>query len=202
MSELALLTRLEHFAHWLISGILSEEPDLLKPATTVTSAPISKDSRNLPQDMQNDFETSVSSPGPVSHVSGEQRNYSLRMALAAVKAAAENRGQNIIVIDLTQQTSMFDFFVIVTGSSRRQLHAVASEIDRVLRKEMSEARLSEAGYDESRWIVQDFGSVVIHLFDEETRAFYDLESLWGDGTVIDVSEIVANATAQMTRLSQ
>ena len=175
---------------------------MLKLAATVTSAPISKDSRNLPQDMQNDFETSVSSPGPVSHVSDEQRNYSLRMALAAVKAAAENRGQNIVVIDLTQQTSMFDFFVIVTGSSRRQLHAIASEIDRVLRKEMGEARLSEAGYDESRWIVQDFGSVVIHLFDEETRAFYDLESLWGDGTAIDVSEIVANATAQMTRLSQ
>jgi ribosome-associated protein len=152
--------------------------------------------------MQNDLETSVSAPGPLTHVSEEQRNYSLRMALAAVKAAAENRGQNIVVIDLTQQTSMFDFFVIVTGSSRRQLHAIASEIDRVLRKEMGEARLSEAGYDESRWIVQDFGSVVVHLFDEETRAFYDLESLWGDGKIIDISDIVANATAQMTRLSQ
>jgi ribosome-associated protein len=106
------------------------------------------------------------------------------------------------VIDLTQQTSMFDFFVIVTGSSRRQLHAIASEVDRVLRKEMGEHRYSEAGYDESRWIVQDFGSIVIHLFDEETRAFYDLESLWGDGKLIDVSDIVANASAQMTRISQ
>lgn len=152
--------------------------------------------------MQNDLDTGVSAPGPVSHVSEEQRNYSLRMTNAAVKAAAENRGQNIIAIDLTQQTSMFDFFVIVTGSSRRQLHAIASEIDRVLRKEMGERRFSESGYDESRWIVQDFGSVVIHLFDEETRAFYDLESLWGDGRIIDVSEIVADASAQMTRFSQ
>ena len=175
---------------------------MLRTSTMVNLAPFSKDSRILPHDMQNDYQTSVGAPGLVSHVSEEQRNYSLRMAMAAVKAAAENRGQNIMAIDLTQQTSMFDFFVIVTGSSRRQLHAVASEIDRVLRKEMGEARLSEAGYDESRWIVQDFGSVVVHLFDEETRAFYDLESLWGDGKVVDVSEIVASATAQMTRFSQ
>lgn len=175
---------------------------LTKVASVPLYAPLPKDSRNLPHDMQNDFETSVSSSGLVSHVSEDQRNYSLRMAMAAVKAAAENRGQDITAIDLTQQTSLFDFFVIVTGSSRRQLHAVASEIDRVLRKEMGESRLSESGYDESRWIVQDFGSVVVHLFDEETRAFYDLESLWGDGKIIDVSEIVSSATAQMTRFSQ
>ncbi len=154
-----------------------------------------------PHDMQNELQ-SPPSPTLASHISQEQRDYSLRMSLAAVKAAAENRGQNITVIDLTEQTSMFDFFIIVTGSSRRQLHAIAGEIDRVLRKEMGEQRLSEAGYDESRWIVQDFGSVVVHLFDEDTRTFYDLESLWADGKAIDVSEIVANASAQMTRLSQ
>ncbi|MCC6511841.1 MAG: RsfS/YbeB/iojap family protein, partial [Pirellulaceae bacterium] len=114
--------------------------------------------------MQNDLETGISpiarTKGPIpemvstplSPVPDEQREYSLRIAMAAVKAAAENRGQDIMVIDLTRQTSMFDFFVIVTGSSRRQLHAVAAEIDRVLRKEMGEARLSESGYDESRWI--------------------------------------------------
>ncbi|MGN6546299.1 MAG: ribosome silencing factor [Aureliella sp.] len=152
--------------------------------------------------MQNDVQTNVGGQGLASHVSEEQRNESLRMARAAVKAAAENRGQNITVIDLTQQTSMFDFFVIVTGTSRRQLHAIASEIDRVLRKEMHESRLGLAGYDESRWIVLDYGSIVVHLFDEETRTFYDLESLWADGKLIDVSDIVANASAQMTRFSQ
>jgi len=153
--------------------------------------------------MQNDAQNSVSPPEPlVTPVSNEQRDYSLRMAHAVVKAAAENRGQDILVIDLTQQTSMFDFFVIVTGSSRRQLHAIASEIDRVLRKEMGEQRFSISGYDESRWIVLDFGSVVVHLFDEETRAYYDLESLWADGRRIDVSDIVTSASAQMTRFSQ
>lgn len=180
----------------------------------------SEDVRRYLHHMQNDLETSVS-PAAVGSkkarksgresiaelvsstlcpVPDEQRAYSLKMTLAAVKAAAENRGQDILVIDLTQQTAMFDFFVIVTGSSRRQLHAIASEIDRVLRKEMGERRFSESGYDESRWIVQDFGSIVIHLFDEETREYYDLESLWADGQVIDISEIVNAASAQMSRL--
>ncbi len=169
--------------------------------TSLISNPIQRARHDL-HHMQNELETGAAEHLPVSHISPEQREYSLKMTLAAVKAAAENRGQNIMAIDLTEQTSMFDFFVIVTGSSRRQLHAIASEIDRVLRKEMGETRLSESGYDESRWIVQDFGSVVIHLFDEETRAYYDLESLWADGKIIDVSEIVADASAQMTRFSQ
>jgi ribosome-associated protein len=154
------------------------------------------------QDMQKEPAITENTHPTPGRISDEQRAYAMQMARAAVKAAAENRGQQILVIDLTGQTSMFDFFVIVTGSSRRQLHAIASEIDRVLQKQLGESRLSIAGYDESRWIVLDYGSVVVHLFDEETRSFYDLESLWADGQAIDVSDIVASASAQMTRISE
>ncbi len=135
-------------------------------------------------------------------VPAEQLNRSRTMALAAVKAAAENRGQDIVVLDLTHQTSLFDFFVIVTGSSRRQLHAIAAEIDRALRKDLGEQRFSASGYEDSRWIVLDYGSIVIHLFDEETRGFYDLESLWGDGQPVEISDIVGAASAQMARISE
>ncbi|MCA9126497.1 MAG: ribosome silencing factor [Planctomycetales bacterium] len=131
----------------------------------------------------------------------EQIEHSRVMALAAVKAAAENRGQDIILLDLTSQTALFDFFVLATGSSRRQLSAMGFEIDRVLKHELNERRLSAAGYDESRWIVLDYGSVVVHLFDEETREFYDLESLWADGRQIDISSIVAEASARMSKLA-
>ncbi|MCA9134099.1 MAG: ribosome silencing factor [Planctomycetales bacterium] len=124
------------------------------------------------------------------------------MALAAVKAAAENRGQDIILLDLTKQTALFDFFVIASGFSRRQLAAISTEIDRVLKSEFNERRMSVSGYEESRWIVLDYGSIVVHLFDEETRQFYDLESLWGDGQQVDISEIVAAASAQMAKLSE
>ncbi len=136
-----------------------------------------------------------------SHVSPEQYEQSRKMALAAVKAAAENRGQDIILLDITGQTSLFDFFVIASGSSRRQLAAMSTEIDRVLKYDLHERKLSVAGYEESRWIVLDYGSIVVHLFDEETREFYDLESLWADGKQVDINAIVANASAQMAKLT-
>ncbi|MEM7474536.1 MAG: ribosome silencing factor [Planctomycetota bacterium] len=136
-----------------------------------------------------------------SSVSAEQVENSLKMAKAIVKAAAENRGQDIMLLDLTGQTALFDFFVIASGSSRRQLGAMSNEIDLVLKNEFGERRMSIAGYEESRWIVQDFGSVVVHLFDEETREFYDLETLWADAKQVDISEIVAAASAQMAKFT-
>ncbi len=132
----------------------------------------------------------------------EQLEHSLRLAKSIVRAAAENRGQNIVVLDLTEHTSLFDYFIIASGSSRRQLSAMATEIDRVMKTEFGERRLSVSGYEESRWIVLDFGSVVVHLFDEETRQFYDLESLWGDGKAVDIAEIVEQASAQMSRFAE
>lgn len=132
----------------------------------------------------------------------EQIAYSRELAKAIVKAAAENRGQDIMLLDLTGQTALFDFFVIVSGSSRRQLAAISNEIDRVLKNDFGERRLSIAGYEESRWIVMDFGSVVAHLFDEDTRSFYDLESLWADSKQVDISDIVAAASASMARMTE
>ena len=141
---------------------------------------------------------SLSSSSP-SSVNSKQVEASLLVAKAAARIAAENRGQEIVVIDVSRQTSLFDCFVIATGTSRRQLHAIAEEIDRVLRKELNEARLSISGYSESRWIVLDYGGVVIHLFDEESRHFYDLEGLWADGIRVDLTEALRNTGATMTR---
>lgn len=137
----------------------------------------------------------------VSRVPAEQVEYSKKLALAAVKAAAENRGQDLILLDLTAQTALFDFFLIGSGSSRRQLSAMGGEIERVLKTEFDERKLSVTGYEESRWIVLDYGSIVVHLFDEETREFYDLESLWSDAQPVDITQIVAAASAQMAKLT-
>jgi ribosome-associated protein len=133
-------------------------------------------------------------------VPAAQIAYSLEMAKAAVKAAAENRGQDISVLDLTGVTSLFDFFVLVTGGSRRQLAAIAEEIERGL-KTLGEKKLSISGMEEGRWVVMDYGSIVIHLFDEETRSFYNLENLWADGRLVDVSEMVQASSATMARHS-
>jgi ribosome-associated protein len=102
------------------------------------------------------------------------------LALAAARTAADHRGQDVVVLDMRRMTSEFDFFVLITGNSRRQLHAISEEIDRVLETELADQRLGIEGYNESRWILLDYGSVVIHLFDAETREYYALEDLWGE----------------------
>ncbi|MFT5522659.1 MAG: ribosome-associated protein [Pirellulaceae bacterium] len=118
---------------------------------------------------------------------------SLQLALAAARTAIENRGQNVSVLDVRDQTSLFDYFVIATGSSRRQLHAMSEEIDHTLEDDLNDKRMGIEGYQESRWIVLDYGSVVIHLFDEEARQFYDLENLWAGGKLVDISELSSGA---------
>lgn len=103
---------------------------------------------------------------------------SLQLALGAARTAEDNRGQDIAVLDMRSITPEFDYFVIATGNSRRQLHAISEEIDHHLEDDLGDKRLGIEGYSESRWILLDYGSVVIHLFDSETRDYYALEDLW------------------------
>ena len=118
---------------------------------------------------------------------------SLQLALAAARTAAENRGQNIVVLDMREHTSLFDYFVIATGASRRQLHAMSEEIDHKLEDDLHDKRMGIEGYSESRWIVLDYGSIVIHLFDEPTRQFYSLENMWADAKPLDLTETLRGA---------
>jgi ribosome-associated protein len=112
-----------------------------------------------------------------------------RLAAAAAQVAIDNNGTDVIVLDVSEQSAEFDFFVLVTGTSRRQLHAISEQIDDKLEKDLGDHRMGIEGYEESRWIVLDYGSVVIHLFDDETREYYDLESLWADGKRVELSDL-------------
>ncbi|KAA5546302.1 ribosome silencing factor [Roseiconus nitratireducens] len=115
--------------------------------------------------------------------------YSRKLAAAAARVALDNKAKDVTVLDVCGQSSEFDLFVIATGQSRRQLHAISEQIDDALQKQLGDQRFGIEGYEESRWIVLDYGSVVIHLFDEETREFYDLESLWADAKTIPLTEL-------------
>lgn len=112
---------------------------------------------------------------------------SLELALAAARTADDNRGSDIAILDVRNLTSIFDYFVLVTGTSRRQLHAISEEIDDRLEKELGDERMGVEGYAESRWILLDYGSVVVHLFDEETREYFALEDLWADSKRVEWS---------------
>ena len=137
------------------------------------------------------IESRLNNPANNPSDSDSSRSNGLQLALAAARVAALNRGQDVTVLDLREVTPICDFFVLATGTSRRQLHAMSEEIDEKLETELGDERFGREGYDESRWILLDYGNVVIHLFDEETRQFYDLEGLWGDAKKVDLTETLA-----------
>jgi len=109
----------------------------------------------------------------------ENANSSLQRAMIAAQTAADNRGQDIAILDMRELSPEFDYFIIASGASRRQLHAMSEEIDHVFKKTLGDRRLGIEGYEESHWILLDYGDIVIHLFDPETRRYYALEELWG-----------------------
>jgi ribosome-associated protein len=124
---------------------------------------------------------------PSSAIASADNHAGLRRARIAARVAAENRGRDVVILDLRELTCIFDFFVLVSGSSRRQLHAISEEIDRVLEKELGDRRLGIEGYEASRWILLDYGDVVVHMFEPETRAYYAIEELWGQATRVPVA---------------
>ena len=109
---------------------------------------------------------------------------SLEKAKIAAKEISENRGRDVVILDMRKLSPAFDYFVIGTGTSNRQLHAMSDAVDDIFQKEMKLKKLGGEGYQESKWILLDYGDVVIHLFDADTRDYFRLEQLWGAADVV------------------
>ena len=125
------------------------------------------------------------------HISADAKaKRSLQLALAAAQVADEDKGQDILVLDLRELTCIFDYFVIASGTSRRQLHAMSEDIDHKLEDELGDKRMGIEGYQGSNWILLDYGTVVIHLFDADTRDYYAIEKLWGEAPQLDWRSMV------------
>ena len=110
--------------------------------------------------------------------------------------AAETRGGEIAILDLRELTPVVDYFVIASGSSRRQMHAMADEIEKVVKRDLHDRIRGAEGYEEGRWIVLDYGDVMVHLFDPEARGYWDLEGLWSDAARVPVPVADAGAAAR------
>jgi ribosome-associated protein len=119
-------------------------------------------------------------PRPAPRNTQAARNF----AVACAKLMRDDHCDEIVVLDLLGVSPICDYFVIGTGTSDRQMRAVADHI-RQMAKTCGETPYCIDGYEEGVWIIVDFVDTVIHLFDEERRLFYDLESLWGDRPTID-----------------
>lgn len=105
-------------------------------------------------------------------------------AILCAQVAADNRGRDIVVLEMKGLVAWVDYLVIATGTSRRQIATVADEIKQALR-EVGDERLGIEGYDLGQWVVLDYGDVLIHIFDEEKREYYQLEHLWGDAPNVE-----------------
>lgn len=114
----------------------------------------------------------------------------LQHAVLAAKACDEFRGKEVVVLDLTAITAIFDYFIIATATSGRQMSAIAEEVHRVM-KDIGSRRYGLEGQDSGSWLLQDYGDIVLHVFTEESRQTYDLEHLWGDAPQVDWKKLVA-----------
>lgn len=108
----------------------------------------------------------------------------LERAVLSARVGDDNKAKDIVVLDMRNITPLFDYFVLMTGASRRQIHTLADEIDGALRA-VGDQRLAIQGFQSSRWIAQDYGDVVVHVFDAESRSTYALEDLWADAPRVD-----------------
>ena len=112
------------------------------------------------------------------------------MAITAVKALDSKKGTDIKVMEVTELTSLADYFVICTGGSNTQINALCDAVEEALEKE-GEQPLHREGHRGGIWVLLDYGCVVVHVFNDEARNFYSLERLWNDGKPVDISDIIS-----------
>ena len=114
------------------------------------------------------------------------------MALEAAAAIDDKKGLDIALLDVSELLVITDVFVIASGMSRRQVLSLADEVE-VRLKSMDRRPLRREGVEDGHWVLLDYGDLVVHLFDEETRAFYELERLWGNAGRIAYEPAATNA---------
>jgi ribosome-associated protein len=100
-------------------------------------------------------------------------------ALMCAQIAYDKKADDIVILDVSKLIVITDFFVIATGDTRKQLQAIADGIHEKL-KPLKVRRFGTEGYEDGRWILIDYGDVVVQLFDRDTRGYYNLEMIWGD----------------------
>lgn len=105
-------------------------------------------------------------------------------ALMAVNALEDKKAEDIRIIDISDISTIADYFIIADGSNKSQIQAMADNVSEVLGRAGVNLRQME-GYQNANWILMDFQDVIIHIFDRENRLFYDLERIWRDGVLTD-----------------
>ncbi len=122
--------------------------------------------------------------------------YARRWAMAAAAVADERKGVDTVIIDVGDVLVVTDLFVITHGNNARQVRAIAESVEDSLKAAGGPSPLRIEGTDDRQWLLLDYGSFVVHVFDAERRTLYQLERLWGDCPLLDWPASVGAAPAQ------
>lgn len=108
----------------------------------------------------------------------------LEMTKTVVQALEDKKGEDIQIIDIRELSPIADYFILASGSNRSQIQAMADSVEEKMH-ENEHALKQVEGYDGANWILMDYYDVIVHIFDRDSRIFYDLERIWRDGKFLD-----------------
>ena len=106
------------------------------------------------------------------------------MARIAIEAMEDKKAEDVRVLDISEVSVLADYFIIASGKNRNQIQAMKENVEEQMEKNGFFVKHVE-GYDTAHWILMDYGDVILHIFDEESRMFYDLERIWRDGKPVE-----------------
>ena len=112
------------------------------------------------------------------------------LALLAAKALDDKKGKEISAVEITELTSLADYFVFASGTSNTQINALCDAVEKDLKEKAGENPLRREGYRDGTWVLLDYGCICVHVFSQEAREFYSLERLWKDGKPLDLSGVL------------
>ncbi|MEZ5306375.1 MAG: ribosome silencing factor [Pyrinomonadaceae bacterium] len=105
----------------------------------------------------------------------------------AFECADEKKAVDSVILDLRDVTSFTEFFLITSGTNQRQVQAIADEITSKVRKAFKQRPIRVEGYAAAEWVLLDYGDFIVHIFNEKSREFYDLERLWRDAAKVELA---------------
>lgn len=104
------------------------------------------------------------------------------------EALLEKKGQNIVLLDVRELTTLTDYFIVCHGSSDTQIRALANSVTEKTKKDLGESVWKKEGMDVRRWIILDYVNIVVHIFSEEKREYYGIERMWSDALRTDLKD--------------
>lgn len=119
-----------------------------------------------------------------------EKEKAIEMAKLAIHALEDKKAEDIRIIDISQVSVIADYFIIASGSNRNQIQTLCDNLQETLGRAGYPEKHTE-GYQTANWVLQDFGDVIVHIFDRENRQHYDLERIWRDGRQMEIGDLEA-----------